>query len=88
MAALIPALIKLAMSGGFGGRGGGGGRGGYPKQPKPPEDPDAVSMEYLEKNARKDLINPGAPVDYSKMLKELDSEIDNLNSVLRSFGGD
>lgn len=103
MAALIPALIKLAMSGGFRGRGGGGGgysgggrssggsRGGYsrqPREPKEPKDPDEISMDYVDKNARKELINPGAPVDYSKMLKDLDSEIDNLHSVLRSFGAD
>lgn len=96
MAALIPALIKLAMSGGFRGRGGGGGGGGASRSGGGggrsgggggQKDPDAISMEYVDKNARKELINPDPPPNFLKLSSEMDEEIDRLKDVLRGLGG-
>lgn len=96
MSALIPALIKLALSGrGRGGGGGGGssrggyggGRGGYGRAPKPQKS----DWDWLEENASKQFNRPDELEDEtSRQLKdamrELDDEDAELDRLLGGFG--
>lgn len=102
MSALIPALIKLAMSGrgrgggggggyGGGGYGGGGGRGGYGRAPKPQKS----DWDWLEENASKQFNRPDEEDDTTaaalrQELNSLQAESDELGGILRqlNIGGD
>lgn len=87
MAAIIPALIQLAIGHLRGGRGGGvsarGGGSGGGREPKPKQTPEEYSMELLEKNARKSMINPeeaDMPEDIKTGISALQGLLDAQNA--------
>lgn len=72
MSALIPALIKLFLSGRGGGGGGGGGMAGGGGR----KSPEEYSMELLDKNARREGIQKmesrmRGSADVNQMLEQL-----------------
>jgi hypothetical protein len=90
MSALIPALIKLLMSGRGGGGGGGGGSrggrgrsGGSGRSRKPPADP----QEELDKRAEKSLYG-GSRSPFGSGAGYSSADQAQWNSIFKALGGE
>ncbi len=93
MAALIPALIKLLMSRRGGGGGGGYSKGGYGgREPKPQRSPEEYSMELLDKNARKAMIQqddpPGRGRSSSGTAASIQAIMELQNQLIKRYDDD